>query len=110
MFSFFGKINKTRIIICTDWNWSNVLLLNMLTFDFLYCALVMPHNAAIFIRNGLPFTENHCKYLGFLTMSIIYGERFALASIALNATNVLRLIPDIQHGRRLGAKGTKLTF
>ena len=86
------------------------MLLNMLTFDFLYCALVMPHNAAIFIRNGLPFTENHCKYLGFLTMSIIYGERFALASIALNATNVLRLIPDIQHGRRLGTKGTKLNF
>ena len=89
-----------RHIIFTDGNWSNVLLVNMLLFDFLYCALVMPHNAAIFIHNGLPFTASHCKYLGFLTMSIIYGERFALAAIALHATKVLRSIPDIRHFTR----------
>ena len=52
-----------------------------------------------YFYNGLPFTETHCAWLGFITLWMMYGERVALAIIALNATNFLRDNPFFQNSR-----------
>ena len=49
----------------------------------------MPHHAISYFYNGMPFSQSHCSVLGFLQKWIMYGERIALAIIAVNATNVL---------------------
>ena len=71
-------------------NFPNILLINLCVFDTLFCLIVLPHHALGYFYNGLPFSLIHCKVLGFLTLAIMYGERMALAIIALNATNILR--------------------
>ena len=70
----------------------NLLLINMNAFDILFCGIIMPHHAVSYFYNGMPFSQNHCKALGFLQKWIMYGERIALAIIAVNATNVLNPI------------------
>ena len=75
-------------------NFPKILLLNLCAFDTLFCLIVVPHHAVGYFYNGLPFNPTHCKFLGFVTLFIMYGERMALAIIALNATNFLKNIPD----------------
>ena len=70
----------------------NMLLINLNIFDILFCGIIMPHHAVGYFYNGMPFSQSHCKYIGFLQKWIIYGERITLAIIAVNATNVLRPI------------------
>ena len=70
-------------------NFPNILLINLCAFDTLFCLIVVPHHAVGYFYNGLPFSPRHCKILGFVTLFIMYGERMALAIIALNATNLI---------------------
>lgn len=80
-------------------NFPNILLINLCAFDTLFCVIVVPHHALGYFYNGLPFIPEHCKILGFLTLSIMYGERMALAIIALNATNFLKNNPFFPNSR-----------
>ena len=80
-------------------NFPKILLLNLCAFDTLFCLIVVPHHAVGYFYNGLPFTPVHCKILGFVTLFLMYGERMALAIIALNATNFLKNNPFFPNSR-----------
>ena len=53
----------------------------------------MPLDAWLYFYNGLPFSMQFCKLFGAGKMFLSYGERFALAGIALNATKLLKVFP-----------------
>ena len=93
-------------------SFTQILLINLSMFDTLFCLLVLPQQAWAYFYNGLPFTETHCKLLGFTSLWIMYGERLALAVIALNATNFLKDNPFFPNSRysslSLGVKGLDL--
>ena len=72
---------------------TNILLVNLCVFDLLVCSVVFPHEAWLYFYNGLPFSIKYCKLFGAGKMFLSYGERFALAGIAVNATNLLRVFP-----------------
>ena len=71
----------------------SMLLLNLSIFDFLFCFVVMPQQATAYFSNMMPFSRVHCQLLGFTEKLIMYGQRAALAMIAINATNILQLQP-----------------
>ena len=58
--------------------------------DLLFCSVILPHQSLSFFYNGMPFDAFYCRILGFLQKWIMYGERTALAVIAINTTNVLK--------------------
>ena len=62
----------------------------MSIFDFLFCCVVMPQQAMAYFSNMMPFSRVHCQLLGFTEKLIMYGQRAALAMIAINATNILQ--------------------
>ena len=80
-------------------NFPKILLINLCVFDTLFCLIVLPHQAVGYFYHGLPFTLEHCKILGFTTLFIMYGERMALAIIALNATNLMKNTAFIPNSR-----------
>ena len=49
----------------------------------------MPHHAWGYFYEDMTLTEAHCKTLGFVEKWLMYGERAALAVMALSATSVL---------------------
>ena len=69
---------------------SNILLINLCIFDIIYSCLVLPIFAYVFFHNGWPLSPSLCKWAGLCTQWVIYGERMALAIIAINATRALR--------------------
>ena len=70
----------------------SLLLINLSIFDFLFCFVVMPQQATAYFSNMMPFSRVHCQLLGFTEKLIMYGQRAALAMIAINATNILQLV------------------
>ena len=54
----------------------------------------MPQQATAYFFNMMPFTPIHCQLLGFTEKLIMYGQRAALAMIAINATNILNQVDD----------------
>ena len=68
----------------------NILLINLCIFDILYSSVILPIFASVFMHNGWPSSSSMCKWAGLGTHWVIYGERMALAVIAVNATRVLR--------------------
>ena len=102
----FGNLFSTVIIThsvldpskrCLENPLTQILLVNLSLLDSLFCLVVMPHQAVAYFYHGLPFSQTHCKLLGFTSLWIMYAERLALAVIALNATNVLRDNPFFPH-------------
>lgn len=75
-------------LLTTDF--PSLLLLNLSIFDFLFCCVVMPQQATAYFSNMMPFSRVHCQLLGFTEKLIMYGQRAALAMIAINATNILQ--------------------
>ena len=84
--SYSGSLGWDSIV---SHNFPNLLLVNLCLFDTLFCAVVMPHHAWGYFYEDMTLTEAHCKTLGFVEKWLMYGERAALAVMALSATSVL---------------------
>lgn len=109
-----GNLASSLVILytvnITRSSWSNLLtsdfpsllLLNLSIFDFLFCFVVMPQQATAYFSNMMPFSRVHCQLLGFTEKLIMYGQRAALAMIAINATNILHFVDNESQVRREG--------
>ena len=109
-----GNLASSLVILytvnITRSTWSNLLtsdfpsllLLNLSIFDFLFCFVVMPQQATAYFSNMMPFSRVHCQLLGFTEKLIMYGQRAALAMIAINATNILHFVDNESQVRREG--------
>ena len=75
-------------------NIPDIVLINLCLFDILYSSVILPIFASVFFHNGWPSSSLMCKWAGLVTHWVIYGERMALAAIAVNATRALGNDPN----------------